>query len=132
MGTTPSGNRNGVRPPWRGSSGESAWGDLGPAAHEAPQCPDRRGDRQTDPIPPAPSRAGRLSVRPQRRLSHREWRGTESANKCICHVRLKRSGGWWYVENANHMLALRCVKYKRTFDRVLEAYREQAKHTPTM
>ena len=57
--------------------------------------------------------------------------GTESANKCICHVRLKRSGAWWYVENANHMLALRCAKYNGTFNRVFEAYRQQAKHTLT-
>jgi len=27
--------------------------------------------------------------------------GIESANTCICHVRLKRSGAWWYVTNAN-------------------------------
>jgi hypothetical protein len=53
--------------------------------------------------------------------------GIESANKCICHVRLKRSGAWWYVENANQMLALRCAKYNGTFDRVFEAYRQQAK-----
>jgi hypothetical protein len=31
--------------------------------------------------------------------------GIESAHTCICHVRLKRSGAWWYVENANQMLA---------------------------
>jgi len=30
--------------------------------------------------------------------------GIESANKFISHVRLKRSGAWWYVTNANHML----------------------------
>ena len=35
--------------------------------------------------------------------------GIESANKCISHVRLKRSGAWWYVEKANHMRALRCA-----------------------
>jgi hypothetical protein len=31
--------------------------------------------------------------------------GIESANRFICHVRLKRSGTWWYVKNANQMLA---------------------------
>jgi hypothetical protein len=36
--------------------------------------------------------------------------GIESAKKFICHVRLKRSGAWWDVENANQMLALRCAK----------------------
>src|SRR5215470_4977306 len=37
--------------------------------------------------------------------------GMESANKFICHVRLKRSGAWWYEANSNQMLALRCAKY---------------------
>jgi hypothetical protein len=44
--------------------------------------------------------------------------GMESANKFICHVRLKRSGAWWYEENSNQMLALRCAKYNGTFERV--------------
>jgi hypothetical protein len=46
--------------------------------------------------------------------------GIESANKFICHVRLKRSGAWWYVTNANQMLALRCAKYNGTFDRLFD------------
>lgn len=49
----------------------------------------------------------------------------ESAHKFICHVRLKRSGAWWYVANGNHMLALRCAKYNGTFDRVFERYRQE-------
>ena len=52
--------------------------------------------------------------------------GIESANKFICHVRLKRSGAWWYVEQANHMLALCCAIYNRTFQSVFEAYRRRA------
>lgn len=44
--------------------------------------------------------------------------GIESSNKCICHVRLKRSGAWWYEANSNHMLALRCAKYNGTFGQV--------------
>jgi hypothetical protein len=48
--------------------------------------------------------------------------GIASANKFICHVRLKRSGAWWYVTNANQMLALRCAKYNGTFDRVFARY----------
>jgi hypothetical protein len=52
--------------------------------------------------------------------------GIEAANKCISHVRLKRSGAWWYIEKANHMLALRCAIYNRTFDRVFEAYKRRA------
>ncbi len=51
--------------------------------------------------------------------------GIESANKFICHVRLKRSGAWWYVTNANQMLALRCAKYHGTFDRVFARYRQR-------
>jgi hypothetical protein len=51
--------------------------------------------------------------------------GIESANKFICHVRLKRSGAWWYVTNANQMLALRCAKYHGTFDRIFARYRQR-------
>jgi Uncharacterised protein family (UPF0236) len=51
--------------------------------------------------------------------------GIESANKFICHVRLKRSGAWWYVANANQMLALRCAKYNGTFDRIFDRYRRR-------
>ncbi len=51
--------------------------------------------------------------------------GIESANKFICHVRLKRSGAWWYVTNANQMLALRCAKYNGTLDRVFTRYRRR-------
>lgn len=51
----------------------------------------------------------------------------ESAHRFIGQVRLKRSGAWWYVENGNGMLALRCAKYNGTFERVFERYvrREQ-------
>jgi hypothetical protein len=52
--------------------------------------------------------------------------GIESAHKFIGHVRLKRSGAWWYVERANQMLALRCAKYNGTFDKVFEAYKQKA------
>ncbi|MFQ5796904.1 MAG: ISKra4 family transposase [Candidatus Bipolaricaulia bacterium] len=56
--------------------------------------------------------------------------GIESANKFISHVRLKRSGAWWYVEQANGMLALRCAKYNGTFDRVFELYKQRAREHP--
>jgi Uncharacterised protein family (UPF0236) len=52
--------------------------------------------------------------------------GIESANKFISHVRLKRSGAWWYVERANVMLALRCAKYNGTFRRVFQYYQQRA------
>jgi hypothetical protein len=52
--------------------------------------------------------------------------GIEAANKSISHVRLKRSGAWWYLIQANHMLALRCAIYNGTFERVFEAYKRRA------
>jgi hypothetical protein len=51
--------------------------------------------------------------------------GIESSNKCMCHVRLKRSGAWWYECNGNEMLALRCATYNGTFDRVFARYRQR-------
>ena len=51
--------------------------------------------------------------------------GIESANNFISHVRLKRSGAWWYVEQANEMLALRCAKYNGTFRRVFDRYKQR-------
>jgi hypothetical protein len=49
--------------------------------------------------------------------------GIESANKFICHVRMKRSGAWWYVLNGNTMLRLRCAFYNETFDEVFARYK---------
>ena len=46
----------------------------------------------------------------------------ESANKFISHIRLKRSGAWWKVELANNILALRCSRYNKSFDRFFVAY----------
>jgi hypothetical protein len=56
--------------------------------------------------------------------------GIESAHKFIGHVRLKRSGAWWYVERTDQILALRCAKYNGTFDRVFGAYRQKALQCP--
>jgi len=47
----------------------------------------------------------------------------ESANKFICHVRMKRSGAWWHVINGNDMLRLRCSIYNGTFDDVFKQYK---------
>jgi hypothetical protein len=55
--------------------------------------------------------------------------GLEAANKSISHVRLKRSGAWWYLEQANHMLALRCAIYNGTFERVFATYKRRALQT---
>jgi hypothetical protein len=55
--------------------------------------------------------------------------GIESSNKFICHVRLKRSGAWWYEANSQHMLALRCAKYNGTLDQVFVRYQQQLRET---
>jgi hypothetical protein len=51
--------------------------------------------------------------------------GIESSNKFICHVRLKRSGAWWYEANSNQMLALRCAKYNGTLEQVFARYQQR-------
>jgi len=51
--------------------------------------------------------------------------GMESSNKFICHVRLKRSGAWWYEVNSNQMLALRCAKYNGTFHQIFTRNQHQ-------
>lgn len=47
----------------------------------------------------------------------------ESSNKFISNTRLKRSGAWWYIKNANNMLKIRCAKYNRTYDKIVENYK---------
>jgi hypothetical protein len=70
---------------------------------------------------------GRLHYRPARKGGYPIGSGgIEAANKSISHVRLKRSGAWWYVEKANHMLALRCATYNGTFENVFEIYERKA------
>jgi hypothetical protein len=69
---------------------------------------------------------GRVKYRALRRKGYPIGSGgIESANKFISHVRLKRSGAWWYVERANEMLALRCAKYNGTFERVFRFYKQR-------
>ena len=48
--------------------------------------------------------------------------GIESANKYICHTRLKRSGAWWVNEMANNVLRIRCSIYNQTFDKAFHDY----------
>lgn len=48
--------------------------------------------------------------------------GIESANKSVCHTRLKRPGAWWIKENGNQMLRLRCALYNDTFEKVFRNY----------
>jgi hypothetical protein len=54
--------------------------------------------------------------------------GIEAANTGMSHVRFTRSGAWWYVEKANHMLAWRCAQDNGTFESVVEAYTRRALH----
>jgi hypothetical protein len=51
--------------------------------------------------------------------------GIESSNKFICHVRLKRSGAWWYETNSNQRLARRCAKDNGTLEQVFERYQQK-------
>jgi hypothetical protein len=51
--------------------------------------------------------------------------GMASSNNFICHVRLKRSGAWWYEASSNRMLALRCAKYNGTFDQGFTLYQHK-------
>ena len=46
----------------------------------------------------------------------------ESANKFVCHTRMKRSGAWWVVTSGNAMLRVRCAMYNGTFERVFKKY----------
>ena len=50
--------------------------------------------------------------------------GIESANKFICHTRMKRSGAWWVKVNGNSMLGIRCAIYNGTYDDVFKRYTE--------
>jgi hypothetical protein len=64
-------------------------------------------------------RAGYTDLR--RRGLPRGSGGIESANKLICHVRLKRSGAWWLEANGNAMLRIRAI-YNGTFDQIFADY----------
>jgi hypothetical protein len=70
--------------------------------------------------------SGRVNYASARRGGYHIGSGAiESANKMICHGRLKRTGAWWYPSCANNILKLRCAKYNATFDRVMELHRQR-------
>jgi len=50
--------------------------------------------------------------------------GIESANKFICHTRMKRSGAWWVKETGNAMLRIRCAIYNGTYEKVFDKYKK--------
>ena len=54
--------------------------------------------------------------------------GIESANKFICHTRMKRSGAWWVKETGNEMLRIRCAIYNGTYDKVFNTYKTAHVH----
>lgn len=84
---------------------------------------DRAVRRQRGPVgrasPERPSPFGEGGVT--------ESGGIKSADRCVCHVRLKRSEARWYLADANQILALRCAKYNGTCNRVFEAHRQKVK-----
>ena len=49
----------------------------------------------------------------------------ESANRFIGHVRLKKSGAWWKVVQANEILRLRCSRYNGKFDHVFQKHEHE-------
>lgn len=55
--------------------------------------------------------------------------GIESSNTFMCHVRLKRSGAWWYEINSHQMFALRCAQYNGTLDQVVVRYQQRLRET---
>jgi hypothetical protein len=77
--------------------------------------------------------AGRVGYAELRRRGFpRGSGGIESANKLICHVRLKRSGAWWLEANGNAMLRIRCALYNGTFNKIFADYMvAQAREKPS-
>ncbi len=70
--------------------------------------------------------AKRLDYGPAKRGGYHIGSGAiESANKFICHARLKCSGAWWYPSKANNMLKLRCAIFNGTYDRVMTLCRKR-------
>ena len=53
--------------------------------------------------------------------------GIESANKYICHLRLKRPGAWWYETNANRMLRICCASYNSRLDNLIDFHKATTK-----
>jgi hypothetical protein len=56
--------------------------------------------------------------------------GIESANKFICHTRMKRSGAWWVKETGNEMLRIRCAIYNGTYRKVFNRYKSNCLNVP--
>jgi len=50
----------------------------------------------------------------------------ESANKNVCHKRLKLCGCSWYVENMNKMLILRCAKFNNRLNEIYSLHLQRS------
>jgi hypothetical protein len=94
-------------------------------AHAAHRRRDSPSDGEWLGLPQCAPRAHPLPPLPLQGLSVGQW-GIASSNKCICHVRLKRSGAGWYEVHSNQRLALRCGKYNGTLDQVVGRHRQLA------
>ena len=100
--------------------------DLGDVSngllHMTPRSPEAEEAIRTFSIYLAGQRgrAGYADLR--RRGLPRGSGGIESANKLICHVRLKRPGAWWLEVNGNAMLRIRCAIYNGTFEQIFADY----------
>ena len=92
---------------------------MRPMANEAAQAMTNGWDSRN-------AHRGRTVYRTRRRGGYPLGSGgIESAHKCSCHGRLKRSGAWWYAANSNHLFALRCAKYNGTLDQVCLRYQQR-------
>ena len=68
---------------------------------------------------------GKMDYSSARRAGYHIGSGAiETSNKFISHTRMKRSGSWWYISNANNMLKIRCAKYNGTYDAIIGKYKK--------
>jgi hypothetical protein len=56
--------------------------------------------------------------------------GIESANKFICHTRMKRSVAWPVKETGNEMLRIRCAIYNGIYKKVFDRYKSNCLNAP--
>lgn len=98
----------------------------------------QRMQAQSDEAPKALANGWNYLTEHRGRTPYRQFRrggyplgsgGVESSNKFICHVRLKRSGAWWYEVNSNQRLALRCAKYNGTLAQVFIRYQQRLRES---
>ena len=73
---------------------------------------------------PSSSRCSALPIRNWHLILSILSGAIESANKCICQGRLKKSGAWWYITDSNNILKLRCAQFNGTYDRLIEKYKQ--------